>query len=86
VNLSIRYRKPTLIARPAVFEAWVTEQTDRRTYSQGRLIQGGVVTVEAHGEFVTMDRSRIRAMHRRDDTTGVGDAGSPSGDRGPDVP
>ena len=41
VNLSIRYRKPTLIAQPALFEAWVTEQTDRRTHSRGQLIQGG---------------------------------------------
>ncbi len=79
VNLSIRYLKPTLIAQPAVFEAWVTELTDRRTYSEGRLIQGGVVTVEARGEFVTMDRSRIRAMHRRDDVPG-GTGGEPSRD------
>ena len=67
VNLSIRYRKPTLIGEPCHFEAWVTERTDRRTFSQGRLVQQGVVTVEAHGEFATLDRARIRAMHRRDD-------------------
>ncbi len=72
VNLAIRYLKPTLIGQPAVFEAWVTERTDRRTYSQGRLIQGGVVTVEADGEFVNMDRSRIGAMHRRDGATAAG--------------
>ena len=65
VQLSVRYLKPTLIGQPAVFEAWVTERTDRRTFSQGRLIQGGVVTVTAEGEFVNMDRSRIQAMHRR---------------------
>jgi acyl-coenzyme A thioesterase PaaI-like protein len=75
VNLAIRYLKPTLIAQPAVFEAWVTERTDRRTFSRGRLIQGGVVTVEAQGEFVNMDRSRIRAMHRRDGATPTGDGG-----------
>jgi acyl-coenzyme A thioesterase PaaI-like protein len=79
VNLAIRYLKPTLIAQPTVFEAWVTELTDRRTFSQGRLIQGGVVTVEAHGEFVTMDRSRIDAMHRRDGAAGAG----PTTSRGP---
>ena len=49
-----------------MFEAWVTERTERRTHSRGRLIQGGVVTVEAEGEFVHLDRSRIAAMHRRD--------------------
>jgi acyl-coenzyme A thioesterase PaaI-like protein len=68
VNLSIRYLKPTLVAQPARFEAWVTEQTDRRTHSRGHLIQGGIVTVEATGEFVNMDRTRIGAMHRRGET------------------
>ena len=67
VNLSIRSLKPTLLAEPARFEAWVTELDSRRTHSRGQLIQGGVVTVEAVGEFVNMERSRIAAMHRRAD-------------------
>ena len=69
VTLTIRYLKPTLIAQPALFEAWVTSLDRRRTHSRGRLVQNGVVTVEAEGEFVTMDRSRIASMHRRDATT-----------------
>jgi len=67
VSLSIRYLKPTLVDQPAVFEAWVTGLTERRTHSHGRLVQGGAVTVEADGEFVNMDRSRINSMHRRDE-------------------
>jgi acyl-coenzyme A thioesterase PaaI-like protein len=67
VSLSIRYRKPTLIGQPSVFEGWVTEIDERRTHSRGRLVQNGVVTVEAVGEFVNMERSRIAALHRRDD-------------------
>jgi acyl-coenzyme A thioesterase PaaI-like protein len=66
VELNIRYLKPTLIDQPAHYEAWVTSLDDRRTYSTGRLIQNGVVTVEATGEFVNMERRRINAMHRRD--------------------
>ena len=66
VSLSIHYRKPTLIALPARFEAWVTESDGRRTHSRGRLTQGGVVTVEAVGEFVNMGRSRISELHRAD--------------------
>jgi len=66
VNLSIRFLKPTLIDEPALFEAWVTSIDDRRTHSRGHLIQDGVVTVEATGEFVNMERARIAAMHRRD--------------------
>jgi acyl-coenzyme A thioesterase PaaI-like protein len=65
VELTIRYRKPTLISRPAVFEAWVTGHEGRRTHSQGQLIQDGIVTVEALGEFAHMERSRIASMHRR---------------------
>jgi len=74
VNLSLRYLKPTLIAQPALFESWVTSQDDRRTHSRGHLIQNGVVTVEAVGEFVNMERSRIAAMHRRDDGRSGGGA------------
>jgi hypothetical protein len=65
VELTIRYRKPTLISQPALFEAWVTEKTSRRIHSRGQLIQDGVVTVEAVGEFADMERSRIASMHRR---------------------
>jgi acyl-coenzyme A thioesterase PaaI-like protein len=65
VELTIRYRKPTLISRPAVFEGWVTGRKGRRIHSQGQLVQDGLVTVEAFGEFVEMERSRIESMHRR---------------------
>jgi acyl-coenzyme A thioesterase PaaI-like protein len=67
VQLSIRYLKPTLIDQPAVFEAWVTRFEGNRTHSEGQLIQGGVVTVEAVGEFIRMERSRVASMHRRED-------------------
>jgi acyl-coenzyme A thioesterase PaaI-like protein len=65
VELTIRYRKPTLISQPAVFEAWVTELKGRRIHSRGQLIQDGIVTVEAVGEFVDMERSRIESLHQR---------------------
>ena len=65
VSLSIRYLKPTVIDRPVLFEAWVTSVEGRRTHSRGTLTQAGVVTVEAEGVFVTMERSRIASMYRR---------------------
>jgi hypothetical protein len=65
VDLSLRFLKPTLVAEPCLFEAWVTSLDGSRTHSRGRLVQRGVVTVEAVGEFVNMERSRISAMHRR---------------------
>lgn len=73
VELSIRYRKPTRIGVESVFESWVTERTDRRTHSGGRLLQDGVVTAEATGEFVHMERTRIDAMHRTEDGRATGD-------------
>ncbi len=73
VELSLRFLKPTLVAEPALFESWVTSLDGRRTHSRGRLVQRGVVTVEAVGEFVNMERSRISAMHRRPGTRNPGD-------------
>ena len=83
VRLDVRYRRPTLIDEEALFEAWVTEKTDRRTHSRGQLIQGGIVTVEATGEFVNMDRTRIDGMHRRGAARRhEGEGQAPEGDEG----
>ena len=64
VELTIRYRRPTLIGVESLFESEVTEVTDRRTFSKGVLRQDGVVTVEAVGQFVNIDRDKIAALHR----------------------
>ncbi len=75
VELSIRYRKPTIIGVDTVFESWVTEVTDRRTFSIGRLLQDGIVKVEATGEFVNMSRERIKpctGTGRRTDARAAG--------------
>lgn len=77
VELSIRYRKPTIVGVDTVFESWVTEVTDRRTFSIGRLLQDGIVKVEATGEFVNMSRERINAMHQ--DRVAVSDGSERAG-------
>ena len=64
IELRIRYLKPTLIDRPAHFEASVVSVDGRRTHSAGRLTQDGVVTVEAEGEFRALRRGRIELLHR----------------------
>lgn len=74
-TLTIRYRRPTLIDHPSRFEAWVTSIDGRNIRSTGRLLQDGVVTVEADGEFVALDRPLIDSMHRR----GGGRAGRSGG-------
>lgn len=61
VELTIRYRKPTRLNVPCLFEAWVVEKTDRRIFSRGHLVQDGVITVEAEGEFVNKIPGRFQA-------------------------
>ena len=62
VRLSLRYRRPTLVGEEAVFEGWVTEVTERRVFSLGRIVQGGVVTVEAEGEFAILNHEGVDRM------------------------
>jgi acyl-CoA thioesterase FadM len=62
VRLSLRFRRPTLVNEEAVFEGWVTEVTDRRVFSLGRIVQGGVVTVEAEGEFAVLGHAGVHKM------------------------
>jgi acyl-CoA thioesterase FadM len=58
----VRYRRPTLVNEEAIFEGWVTEVTERRVFSQGRIVQGGVVTVEAEGEFAILTQDGVDQM------------------------
>ena len=62
VRLALRYVRPTLTNVEAVFEGWVTEVTDRRILSKGRIVQDGIVTVEADGEFAIFNRDRVNWM------------------------
>ena len=89
VELRIRYRKPTLIDHPAAFESSVTAVRGRRIHSEGRLVQDGVVTVEAEGEFVALPPDRMDMIHRmgstrrrraRSQEKRAGDGRQPTGD------
>ena len=78
VRLNLRYRRPTLIDEEALFEGWVTEVTERRIFSKGRIVQGGVVTVEAEGEFAIFSQDRVNglASSRRPSADGAPLAGA----------
>jgi hypothetical protein len=65
VRLALRFRRPTLLGHEAIFEAQVDSKTEKRVHTTGRLIQDGVVTVEATGEFALLDMEQIAALHRR---------------------
>jgi acyl-coenzyme A thioesterase PaaI-like protein len=62
VRLGLHYLRPTLTDEEAVFEGWVTEVTDRRIFSKGRIVQGGIVTVEADGEFAIFNHEAVHRM------------------------
>jgi acyl-coenzyme A thioesterase PaaI-like protein len=79
VELRLRYRKPTLIDRPADFEASVVSVDGRRTHTSGRLIQDGVVTVEADGEFVALPPDRLDVLHRMASSRGKAKAAADGG-------
>ena len=59
VRLAVRYLRPTLTGVEAVFEGWVTEVTDRRVFSKGRIVQDGIITVEAEGEFAIFNNREL---------------------------
>ena len=85
VSLALRYLRPTLTNEEAVFEGWVTEVTDRRIFSKGRIVQGGVVTVEAEGEFAIFNQDRVNRMassRRRSFDAGTGSGALRRGRRG----
>jgi hypothetical protein len=65
VWLTIRFRRPTLIGVEARFEAEVVANDGKRVTSRGRLVQDGVVCVEAEGEFAVLDTRRIRKVAER---------------------
>ena len=62
VSLAFRFLRPTLTDVEAVFEGWVTEVTGRRVFSKGRIVQDGIVTVEADGEFAIFNQDRVNRM------------------------
>ncbi len=62
VRLALHYLRPTLTGEEAVFEGWVTDVTERRVHSEGRIVQGGIVTVEAAGEFAVFNRDGVGRM------------------------
>src|SRR5580704_7551448 len=65
VWLTIRFRRPTLVGIEARFEAEVVANDGRRVTSKGRLVQDGIVCVEAEGEFAVIDPKRIRQVAAR---------------------
>lgn len=54
-KLTVRYRRPTPLHRPAVFEAWHERRQGRRFVAHASLHVDGELTCEAEGLFVGID-------------------------------
>jgi acyl-coenzyme A thioesterase PaaI-like protein len=54
-RLGIRYRRPTPLHRPVLFEGWTDQVDGRRVVTRGTLTVDDSVTAEAEGLFVKLD-------------------------------
>lgn len=70
-RLGIRYRRPTPLHRPVLFEGWTDQVDGRRVVTRGTLTVDDTVTAEAEGLFVKLDLDKAteyfgeRAYERR---------------------
>ncbi len=61
-TLTVRYRQPTPLHTDLRFEARVTGTERRKTFAEGRLYAGDVLTAEAEAIFVSADRARFQEL------------------------
>jgi hypothetical protein len=65
MELSLRFRRPTLLHTETRFETWVAERMGRVTTTAGHALQNDQVTVEAIGKFVKLERDQVIGLARR---------------------
>jgi hypothetical protein len=65
MELTIRFRKPTLLHKETRFEAWVAGREGRITTAAGHAMQGDTITVEAIGKFIKLEREDIIKLSKR---------------------
>jgi acyl-CoA thioesterase FadM len=51
-TLTVRYERPTPLAKPLEMVAWVDRMEGRKVHTQGELRHDGAVTARAEGVFV----------------------------------
>jgi acyl-coenzyme A thioesterase PaaI-like protein len=64
-RLELRYRRPTPLRTPVVFEGWIARTEGRRVHTEGRLRHGDEITVHAAGEFVQLPPERLQKLLER---------------------
>jgi acyl-coenzyme A thioesterase PaaI-like protein len=61
-TLTIRYRKPTPLHTELRFEAQLDRVSGRKIFTVGRVYAGELLTAEAEGLFISVDRERMRKL------------------------
>jgi acyl-coenzyme A thioesterase PaaI-like protein len=64
-RLTIQYRRPTPLHTELRFEAELERIEGRKIFTRGRVEANGIVTAEAEGLFVSVDRSRFQELLAR---------------------
>lgn len=62
MELSLRYRRPTLLDTETRFEGWIGSRNGRVTKAAGRAMQGETVTVEATGTFLKLSHDQVQRL------------------------
>jgi acyl-coenzyme A thioesterase PaaI-like protein len=63
-ELTVRYRRPTLLGVPLVLEASFLRSEGRRIYCTGEVRDGDTVTAECDGLFIRVNRSKFEELQR----------------------
>jgi acyl-CoA thioesterase FadM len=61
-TLTIRYRQPTPLHTELQFDAWIERVDGRKIFARGNLKAGGLLTAEADGIFLSVDRARFQKL------------------------
>jgi acyl-coenzyme A thioesterase PaaI-like protein len=61
-TLTVRYRKPTPLHTELIFTAELDRMEGRKIFTRARAMAGNVVTAEAEGIFISIDRERIEKL------------------------
>ena len=73
----VRYRKPTPLHTELRFEAELVRVEGRKIFTEGRVRAGDLVTAEAEGIFVSVDRERMMELARMRESWEESHSGEP---------
>ena len=87
-RLAVQYRRPTPLHTELRFEAEFVRVEGRKIFTQGRVLANGILTAEAEGLFISVDRARFVELFQARERLEA-DRGAPAAERphgGPEDP